>query len=123
MFGAAYFFLPRLTGKEWRSTALVQAHFGATVLGIVLMTVGLAAAGWQQGQLLNDPAVKFAEITRAMTGWHTFNSVVLGVLLVGHAAFMINFVWIACPINSQGTPVAQINPPPALSLSAKEGHA
>ena len=126
MFGAAYFFLPRLTGKQWRSTALVQAHFGATALGLVLMTVGLAAAGWQQGHLLNDPAVKFAEITRALTGWHTFNSVVLGVLLVGHVAFLINFVWIACPFNSQGTPVAQINPPPALSLSnpaAKEGHA
>ncbi len=123
MFGAAYFFLPRLTGKEWRSTALVQAHFGATVLGLVLMTIGLAAAGWQQGHLLNDPAVKFAEITRALAGWHTFNSVVLGVLLVGHVAFLINFVWIACPFNSQGTPVAQINPPPALSLAAKEGHA
>ena len=51
---------------------------------------------------------------------------VLGVLLVGHVAFLINFVWIACPFNSQGTPVAQINPPPALSLSnpaAKESHA
>ncbi|MDQ5978854.1 MAG: cytochrome c oxidase cbb3-type subunit, partial [Verrucomicrobiota bacterium] len=31
MFGAAYFFLPRLTGKEWRSSALIKAHFGATV--------------------------------------------------------------------------------------------
>jgi cytochrome c oxidase cbb3-type subunit 1 len=123
MFGAAYFFLPRLTGKQWRSTALVQAHFGATVLGVVLMTVGLAAAGWQQGHLLNDPAVKFADITRTMVGWHTFNSVVLGVLLVGHVAFLINFVWIACPFNSQGTPVAQITPPPALSLTAREGHA
>jgi cytochrome c oxidase cbb3-type subunit 1 len=123
MFGAAYFYLPRLTGKEWRSTALVQAHFGASALGIVLMTVGLAAAGWQQGQLLNDPAVKFAEITRVMTGWHTYYSVVLGLLLVGHVAFLINFAWIACPVNSRATPTVRIDPPPVLSLGAKEGHA
>ena len=123
MFGAAYFFLPRLTGKEWRSTILVQTHFVASVLGILLMTVGLAAAGWQQGQLLNDPAVKFVDITRAMTGWHTYHTVVLGVLLIGHVAFLINFAWIACPVNSRGTPLVQINPPPALSLAGKEGHA
>ncbi len=123
MFGAAYFFLPRLTGKEWRSTALVKAHFGATALGVVLLTAGLAAAGWQQGQMLNDAAVPFGDITKALAGWHTFHSVGLGVLLVGHVAFLINFVWIACPINSQGTPLAQINNPPALSLAPKEGHA
>jgi cytochrome c oxidase cbb3-type subunit 1 len=123
MFGAAYFFLPRLTGREWRSTALVQAHFGATALGLVLVTVGSLGAGWQQAHLLHDVAVPFAEITKALAGWHTFHSVSLGVLLVGHLAFLINFFWLACPINSQGTPLAQINPPPALALAAKEGHA
>ena len=120
MFGAAYFFLPRLTGREWRSTALVKAHFGATVLGVVLMTVGLSIGGWQQGHLLNDAAVPFADITRALAGWHTFTSVALGILLVGHLAFLINFVWIACPFNSQGTPLAIFRAPPNLST---ESHA
>lgn len=123
MFGAAYFFLPRLTGREWRSTALVQAHFGATVLGVILVTVGSFGSGWQQAHLLHDAAVPFAEITKALAGWHTFHSVSLGVLLVGHLAFLINFFWLACPFNSQGTPLAQINNPPALALAAKEGHA
>jgi len=123
MFGAAYFFLPRLTGKVWRSSALVQAHFGATVLGTALVLVGQAAAGWQQGHLLNDATVPFIEITKALAGWHAFNSAALGVLLIGHVAFLINFVWIACPFNSQGTPEAQIQNPPVLGLAAKEGHA
>jgi cytochrome c oxidase cbb3-type subunit 1 len=123
MFGAAYFFLPRLTGREWRSTALVRAHYGATVLGVLLMTVSQAAAGWQQGHLLNDPAVPFTDITHALSAWHTVNSVALGVLLVGHLSLLINFIWIACPINSQGTPRAQINQPPALTHAVKEGHA
>jgi cytochrome c oxidase cbb3-type subunit 1 len=122
MFGAAYFILPRLTGKEWRSAALVKLHFGATALGVVLMVAGLAYAGWHQGQLLNDAAVPFTEITKAMSFWFAFRTVVLGLLLLGHVAFLINFIWIACPINSQGTAAATFRTPPELSL-AKEGHA
>ncbi len=123
VFGAAYFFLPRLTGKECRSSALVKAHFGATVLGVILVVVGLVAGGWSHGSLLKDSAVPFADITRALSGWHTLNTVGFGVLLVGHLAFLINFVWIACPINSQGTASVTIPVPPALALAGKEGHA
>ncbi|HEY0863378.1 MAG TPA: cbb3-type cytochrome c oxidase subunit I [Lacunisphaera sp.] len=120
MFGAAYFILPRLTGKEWRSTALVKLHFGATALGILLMVVGLSYAGWTQGRLLNDATVSFTALTQAMTFWFAFRTGTLGLLLIGHVAFLINFVWIACPINSQGTATATLRTPPALSL---EGHA
>lgn len=34
MFGAVYFMLPRLTGREWRFTGLIKLHFGTTVLEI-----------------------------------------------------------------------------------------
>lgn len=123
MFGAAYFILPRLTGKEWRSSALVRAHFLATLGGILLLGVGLAVGGWQQGQLLHSASVPFADITAALTSWHASNSVALGLLTVGHIAFLINFVWIACPLNSRGTAAVEIAPPPAMSLAPKEGHA
>jgi len=123
LFGAAYFFLPRLTGKEWRSSALVKAHFGATVVGAVLLALGLGAGGWQQGGLLNDPGVSFTDLSRALSGWHMLNTVGFGVLLVGHLAFLINFIWIACPVNSQGTVSVTIPVPPALALAGKEGHA
>lgn len=123
VFGAAYFFLPRVTGKEWRSSALVKAHFGATVLGVTLVVLGLAAGGWQHGTLLGDASVGFADITKALSGWHLLNTVGLGVLIVGHLAFVINFFWIACPCGSQCTADITIPVPPALSLAAKEGHA
>jgi cytochrome c oxidase cbb3-type subunit 1 len=116
MFGAAYFILPRLTEREWRSPALVKTHFGATVLGVLLLTAGLAYGGWQQGQMLNDAAVSFSDITKALTFWLTLRSVGLMLLLVGHAAFLINFVWIAFPICSQSTAPAQIRNPPALEV-------
>ena len=126
MFGAAYFILPRLTGLQWRSSALVTAHVGTAVLGVLLLTVGLAYAGWTQGKMLNDAAIPFGDITKAMTFWFTFRSVGLGLLLIGHVAFLINFIWIACPINSRGTPSAQFSNPPDLKLSHEsvtEGHA
>jgi cytochrome c oxidase cbb3-type subunit 1 len=128
MFGAAYFMLPRLTGKEWRSPALVQVHFGATALGVVLLTAGLTIAGWQQGHLLNDATVPFTDITKVLAFWFTFRSVGLIILLAGHLAFLVNFIWIACPFNSKGTAAAKFDAPPEMSLpapakAATEGHA
>jgi cytochrome c oxidase cbb3-type subunit 1 len=126
MFGAAYFVLPRLMEREWRSPALVKAHFVATALGVLLLTAGMIGAGWQQGHLLNDAAVPFSEVTKSLTFWLAYRSVGLMLLLVGHLAFLINFVWIACPFSSADAVPAQFNPPPDLSLpkaSATEGHA
>ena len=125
MFGAAYFILPRLTEREWRSPAMVKAHLGATVIGLVLLTVGLGGGGWQQGTLLNNPEVTFGVLTQVMTSWFVVRTVGLGLLFVGHVAFLLNFFWIACPFCSRGTAPAQIENPPDLSLPgpAPEGHA
>lgn len=120
MFGAAYFMLPRLTGREWRSPALIKLHFGATALGVLLMIVGLTYAGWTQGKLLNDAAVPFADITKAMSTWFAFRTGVLGLLLLGHVAFFLNFLGMACLFNFAKVPDAQLRTPPALKL---EGHA
>lgn len=122
MFGAAYFILPRLTGREWRSGALVKTHFIATVAGILLLTVTLTYAGFQQAHLLSQPTLAFAEISHAMNSWFAIRSLVFGLLLVGHLAFLINFLWVACPFSSQGTPHAHFNAPPALQPTT-EGHA
>ncbi|MBI3884813.1 MAG: cbb3-type cytochrome c oxidase subunit I [Opitutae bacterium] len=123
MFGAAYFIVPRLTGRAWRSGALVRAHCGATALGLVVLTVTLLAAGWQQGKLLNDPAVPFADLTKAMLPWFTARSVALMLLAVGHLAFFVNFCWSVCPFGSAAEAPAEFHLPPAMSLPAKEGHA
>lgn len=116
MFGAAYFYLPRVTGKAWRSPALIKIHYGATALGVLALVVGLFWAGWHQGRLLNDAGVQFSDITRALAPWLKFHTVMLVVLLVGHAAFLLNFIWIACPFNSRATAVAAINNPPAMEV-------
>ncbi len=116
MFGAAYFFLPRITGKVWRAPVLIKAHYGAAVLGILALIVALGAGGWQQGLLLGNEHVQFADITRALVPFLVLRSVGLILLLIGHAAFLINFVWIACPVNFRGTETAVFRHPPALEL-------
>jgi len=81
---------------------------------VVALTLGLCWAGWEQGRLLNDAGVPFADVTRALGPWLAFRSLGLVVLLAGHAAFAINFFWLACPINSRGTAPAEIRQPPAM---------
>ena len=114
MFGAAYFFLPRVTGKAWRAPVLISAHYGATALGVLALAAGLFGAGWTQGQMLNDATVPFVTITNALTPWLTCRSAALILLSIGHVAFLINFIWIACPINSQSTAAATIENPPEM---------
>ena len=123
MFGAAYFFLPRLTGKVWRSSALTSIHFGATLLGVVFLVIGMAGVACTQAHRLAEASVSFASITDALAGWHTVTSAALGLLLLGHVAFCVNFFWIACPLNSRDTANAEIPVPPTLTLATKEGHA
>lgn len=126
MFGAAYFILPRLTEREWRSAALVKAHVGATVIGVLFLVVGLAAGGWEQGHLLNNGTLAFGDVTKGMTFWFTWRSLGFGLLLIGHLAFLVNFAWIAFPLAPKDTVVAEFRNPPDLALPAepaKEGHA
>lgn len=122
MFGAAYFIIPRLTGAGWRSPGLARLHFATTALGVVLLIVAGIAGGLEQGRLLADPAVAFATITGEMRGWHSFNTVALGVIFLGHAAFLVNFALSTCPFTAQRAVPVTIPTPPALTL-AKEGHA
>ncbi|MGF1483086.1 MAG: cbb3-type cytochrome c oxidase subunit I [Opitutales bacterium] len=49
MFGAVYFFMPRILYREWPSAALISIHFWTTALGIGLYVVGLSIGGWLQG--------------------------------------------------------------------------
>ncbi|MBA4138407.1 MAG: hypothetical protein C0518_13945 [Opitutus sp.] len=123
MFGAAYFIVPRLAGVAWHSSALVKAHYYCTVAGILLLTVGLGYAGWQQGHLLNNTTVPFSEITAALKPWLMFRSVAFMVLLTGHLAFAINFFWTAFGAVTSTGARAEFRNPPALAGATVEGHA
>lgn len=118
-FGAIYFMVPRLCGRAWPSAALVQGHFGASVVGLLLLLAALGVGGWTQGRLLNDPAVAFGDITKALLPWFTAQSVALMVLLVGHLALAVNFfLLVKQEFLPAGAKPASFTVPPALALPA-----
>lgn len=92
VFGAIYFAVPRLTGRPWASIGLVRGHGLATMIGIVLLVVSLAAAGWVQGHDLLAPKVTFADISAHTRGWLLVATAAQGVLLLGNLLLLVNFV-------------------------------
>lgn len=123
-FGAAYFIVPRLTGREWASPALVRAHFWSAALGLGLFTVASLVGGFKQGALLNDPSVPFGDIGPALAPWLAARSVALILGAIGHLAFAVNFFWAACPVNSGKCRPAVVSAPPDLPAPVgSEAHA
>jgi cytochrome c oxidase cbb3-type subunit 1 len=90
VFGASYFILPRLTGALWPSAKLVHVHFWATALGFIAAVVAWLVGGWQNGQLLANPAIAYADILRAGSSWCLVLKISAVLLLVGHVAFALN---------------------------------
>ncbi len=62
MFGAMYYVVPRLTGREWASGRLIKLHFWATSVGIGVMFLVLTLGGMIQGFELNQAAKPLGEL-------------------------------------------------------------
>src|SRR5262249_5502147 len=52
MFGATYYIMPRLTGREWASARMIRWHFWLTAVGIAIYFTALSVGGWFQGLAL-----------------------------------------------------------------------
>ena len=58
-FGAIYYIVPRLTGKEWPCAPLILFHFWLAAVGFGLVVSGLLLGGLIQGSALNQTIVTF----------------------------------------------------------------
>lgn len=122
MFGAAYFIIPRLAGRPWHSSALVNIHLWLTIGGIIAIVVGVGFAGSEQGRMLNEN-VPFGDISAMLKPWLAFRTVAFMVLLTGHVAFAINFFWTAFNTVCASGPAAEFPNPPAMSNASEGQHA
>ncbi len=61
MFGAIYFIVPRITGREWISTKFIRVHFWSSIYGVVFIALfcGLLG-GYLQGQAVENFSEPFA---------------------------------------------------------------
>lgn len=106
MFGAYYFILPRLTGREWASPNLIRVHFWGAAIGILAYFGALTIAGVEQGLLLLDPSVPFVDIVARTIPWLQLRSVSGTAMTVAHIAFAINVgaILTGAAANERDTP-------------------
>ncbi|RZT42204.1 cbb3-type cytochrome c oxidase subunit I [Cupriavidus agavae] len=94
-FGAIYFIVPRITGREWPYRWLIYAHFWLAVGGIGVYFVGLSIGGWLQGEAMLDAARAFMESVTLTVPYLKARSVGGAMMLASHLCFVANFVCVA----------------------------
>jgi cytochrome c oxidase cbb3-type subunit 1 len=107
MFGAVYHIAPRLARQEWPSMGLAQLHLWGALLGTVIYVVALTMGGLVQGSRWLDVSRPFTDVAEDLVPFLRLGSVGLALLVAGHAAFLLNFLWLAarccrdsCPITA-----------------------
>lgn len=99
MFGAVYYMLPRILGREWPSAFLIKTHWWMCALGILIMVSALQIGGWIQGLQMNalnedgTPKFVFLQIVENTKPWLWGRSISGLMIMVGHFAFAINIFW------------------------------
>jgi cytochrome c oxidase cbb3-type subunit 1 len=90
LFGAVYFLLPRLVGREWPYPGLIRVHFWLSLAGIGIYFVGLSIGGLLQGRAMLDPSRGFAESVVVTIPW--LHSRTLGgtLMTVAHLVFAVH---------------------------------
>lgn len=87
LFGAFYYMLPYLTGREWPWPRLLKLHFWLVVAGFTLYVVSLSLGGWFQGTGLLELGRSFEAVTRATIPYLQARSVGGSLMTLGHFVF------------------------------------
>lgn len=89
MFGAGYYIIPRLTGRQWQMTWLIKAHFWLTAGGITLYFVALTIGGLYQGNALLNPSIKFIRVVIDTLPYLELRSYAGIAMTLGHLIFAL----------------------------------
>jgi cytochrome c oxidase cbb3-type subunit 1 len=87
MFGAIYYIVPRLTGREWPSARAIKAHFWLCGLGIIFYWVGLTIGGLKQGLALLDSNIPFMATVKLTLPYLELRSWAGTMMTLGHFIF------------------------------------
>jgi cytochrome c oxidase cbb3-type subunit 1 len=90
-FGAIYYMVPRLIGIPWSSAGLVVGHRIIVKIGVVVLVISLAVAGWNQGRDLLDPKMIFSDIADHMGLQLLVAVAAQAMLLLANLLFAVNF--------------------------------
>ena len=112
-FGAIYYILPRLVGRSWKFTKLIQLHFWFTIVAVGMLAFDLTITGVLQGFGLLDPNVPFAavlDLIQPFLSGYVLAAIFIGVsALLGLGSFLTVFVNPAWAPESEEAPEPVIN--------------
>jgi cytochrome c oxidase cbb3-type subunit I len=91
-FGAIYFIVPRITGREWPFPRWITAHFWLSLIGIGIYFVALSIGGWLQGLAMLDAARPFTESMALTLPYLQARSVGGALMAASHVLFAAHFV-------------------------------
>jgi len=92
MFGAMYFIVPRLAGREWPSATMIRWHFWLAAVGVLLSVASLTIGGLLQGLAQYDPSVSFRSSLEYAMPFRVVRGISGFLLLAGHLVFATHFV-------------------------------
>src|SRR5438874_2799438 len=110
MFGAMYYIVPRLVGREWRYASLIKIHFWASVYGIGLMTLMLLTGGLVQGLNMDNPALPFTESTQSVLPYLRGRSLSGILMTVAHFVFAYHFLLMLLGLGRTASVPTFLNP-------------
>jgi cytochrome c oxidase cbb3-type subunit I len=110
MFGAMYYIVPRLVGREWRFASLIKIHFWASVYGIGLMTLMLLAGGMVQGLNMDNPTLSFTESTQSVLPYLRGRSLSGILMTVAHFVFAYHFLLMLLGLGRTASVPTFLNP-------------
>jgi cytochrome c oxidase cbb3-type subunit 1 len=90
-FGAIYFIVPRITGREWPSPRLISAHFWLVTVGVAIYVLSLSIGGWLQGLAMLDASRPFMESMLLTLPYLQARSVGGALMVLGHLVFVWHF--------------------------------
>src|SRR5438874_48928 len=120
IFGAMYYIVPRLIGREWRYASLIKLHFWASAYGIGLMTLMLLAGGFLQGADMENPTLSFSETVETVLPYLRGRSLAGMLLTVSHFIFAYHFGLMLLGLGRTSTVPTFLNPVEAEEASG--GH-
>lgn len=102
-FGAIYYIVPRLTGKEWPSACFISWHFWLATVGVLLGVVVMLLGGLIQGFGLQDVGITFRS-TMDFVFPFRFVAAISAVLILGaNLAFALVFAGLHWSLRRPGT--------------------
>jgi cytochrome c oxidase cbb3-type subunit 1 len=107
-FGAIYYIVPRLTGKEWPSACLISWHYWLATTGIIFGVSVLVLGGLIQGFALQDVGVTFKSSMDFVTPFRLMAALAALLIVGANLAFALLFVGLHWSLRRPGTAPALI---------------